>query len=72
MSEQQQVPIRTVEVGDVIVVAAHRVGEPERTAEIVEVLGDAGRPHFRVRWDDGRETIFYPGSDAIVRHAVTR
>ena len=72
MSEQQQVPIRTVEVGDVIVVAAHRVGEPERTAEIVEVLGDAARPHFRVRWDDGRETIFYPGSDAIVRHAVTR
>jgi rRNA processing protein Gar1 len=72
MSEQQQVPIRAVEVGDVVVVAAHRVGEPERIAEIVEVLGDAGRPHFRVRWDDGRETIFYPGSDAIVRRAVTR
>ena len=35
MSEQEQVPIRSVEAGDVVVVAAHRVGEPERIAEIV-------------------------------------
>jgi hypothetical protein len=70
--QEQQVPVRSVEAGDVVVVSAHRVGEPERVAEILEVLGDAGRPHFRVRWEDGRETLFYPGSDAIVRHTVPR
>jgi len=72
MSEQEQAPIRSVEAGDVVVVAAHRVGESERVAEIVEVLGDPGRPHFRVRWEDGRVTLFYPGSDAIVRQTVSR
>jgi hypothetical protein len=70
--QEQQVPVRSVEAGDVVVVSAHRVGEPERVAEILEVLGDASRPHFRVRWEDGRETLFYPGSDAIVRHTVPR
>ena len=39
MSEQQQVPVRSVVPGDVVVVAAHRVGEPERIAEILEVFG---------------------------------
>lgn len=72
MSEQQQVPVRSVVPGDVVVVAAHRVGEPERIAEILEVLGDPGRHHFRVRWDDGKESLFYPGSDAIGRHTVSR
>jgi hypothetical protein len=73
MTEQEQkAPIRSVEPGDVVVVAAHRVGEPERIAEIVEVLGDAARPHFRVRWEDGREALYYPGSDAIVRHTAPR
>jgi hypothetical protein len=73
MTQQEQlVPIRSVEAGDVVVVSAHRVGEPERVAEILEVLGDEARPHFRVRWEDGREALFYPGSDAIVRHTVPR
>jgi Domain of unknown function (DUF1918) len=54
--------------GDVIVVSGHHVGEPERTGEILEVLGDPSHERFRVRWDDGRESIFYPGSDAHIRH----
>jgi hypothetical protein len=70
--QEQKAPIPSVEPGDVVVVAAHRVGEPERIAEIVEVLGDAARPHFRVRWEDGREALYYPGSDAIVRHTAPR
>jgi hypothetical protein len=24
--------------------------------------------HYRVRWDDGHETTFFPSSDAIVDH----
>jgi hypothetical protein len=58
--------------GDLVVVTGHHVGEPERTGEILEVLGDAGHERFRVRWDDGHESIFYPGSDAHVQHKVRR
>jgi Ala-tRNA(Pro) deacylase len=53
--------------GDVIVVNPHHLGEPERTGEILDVLGESGHEHFRVRWEDGYESVFYPGSDATVR-----
>lgn len=57
------------QVGDQIVIHGHRLGEPSRTGEILEVLGAAGHEHYRVQWDDGRESIFTPGSDAVIRHA---
>ena len=53
--------------GDVLEVARHRVGEAQRSGEIVEVLGAPGQPHFRVRWEDGHESIVYPSNDAVVR-----
>jgi uncharacterized protein DUF1918 len=52
--------------GDVLAVHGHHLGEPERLGEILEVLGQAEHVHFRVRWDDDHESIFYPGSDATV------
>ncbi len=58
---------RRARVGDVVEVAAHRVGEAGRTGEVVAVLGEPGSEHLRVRWDDGHESLFYPGSDAVVR-----
>ncbi len=61
--------IREGHEGDVVVVSGHRVGERERTGEILEVVGSGDHVHYRVRWEDGRETLFYPGSDAHVRHA---
>ena len=54
-------------VGDVVAIHAHHLGEPERLGEILEVLGRPDHIHFRVRWDDDHESIFYPGSDASVR-----
>lgn len=58
--------------GDLLVVRAHRVGEPERDAEILEALGADGTPPFRVRWTDtGREGSLFPGPDAYVEHLVT-
>lgn len=57
------------EVGDRLVVHAHHLGEPERDAEILEVIGKHGQPPFRVRWShDGHEGLFFPGSDASVEH----
>ena len=58
--------------GDVLVIAGHRVGDAPQLAEILEVVGEPGHVHFRVRWEDGRETTIYPGSDAIVRRRSTK
>jgi rRNA processing protein Gar1 len=62
----------TVEIGDLVVVEEHRVGEGRRIGEILEVLGTTGHEHYRVRWDDDRESIFYPSNDAIIQPARHR
>jgi hypothetical protein len=56
-------------VGDHIVIHGHRVGQPDRDGEVLEVRGRDGGSPFLVRWgDDGRETLYFPGSDAVVEH----
>lgn len=51
----------------VIEVGGRKVGDVPRTGEILELLGLPGRIHYRVRWEDGHETYFYPGGDTLVR-----
>lgn len=54
-------------VGDRIVIRGHRVGEPIRDGEILEVRGPDGGPPYIVRWEDtGHKTLFFPGSDAVI------
>ena len=55
-----------VSPGDVLVIHGHRVGEKARKGEILEVLGEPGHEHYRVNWDDGRESVFYPSNDAVI------
>ncbi len=56
-------------VGDRIIVRGHRVGEPPRDAEILEVRGADGGPPYLVRWaENGHESLFFPGSDAYIQH----
>lgn len=52
--------------GDILTIKGHRVGEPERTGEIIEVHESDGEPRYLVRWDDGHEAWLYPGPDAFV------
>ena len=56
--------------GDEVVITGHSVGDSPRTAVILEVLGDPGHERFRVRWEDGHESIFFPGEDAVVRRST--
>lgn len=56
------------ETGDKLLVHGRTVGQEDRVAEIVEVLGDGGEPPYRVRYDDGHETVMSPGPDSVVRH----
>ena len=53
-------------VGDEIVVDPTRPGAPHREGEILEILESGGVTHYRVRWDDGHESVFFPSSDAHV------
>jgi hypothetical protein len=62
----------TPQPGDVVEITGHRVGDAPRSGEIVEVLGTPGHLHFRVRWEDGHESIFWPSSDAVIRPARRR
>ncbi|MGW6062953.1 DUF1918 domain-containing protein [Streptomyces sp. NPDC055189] len=55
-------------VGDELVLHGRTVGQHDRIAEIVEVLGADGGPPFRVRFEDGHETLMSPGPDTVVRH----
>lgn len=62
----RQTHTRSPRVGDRLVVRAHHQGQPQRDAEILEVLGGA-RPRFRVRWqDDGHESVVYPSEDVFI------
>jgi Ala-tRNA(Pro) deacylase len=56
-----------VESNDVVEVSGRRVGEPPRLGEILEVLGRPDRPHYRVRWEDGHESILYPGETTTIK-----
>jgi hypothetical protein len=53
-------------VGDEVSVESHRLRGSRRSGVILEVLGTAENPYYRVRWQDGRETVFHPGSDAAL------
>lgn len=56
-------------VGDKLLVHGRIVGQHDRLAEVLEVLGDNGGPPFRVRFeDDGHECLMSPGPDTVVRH----
>ncbi|MBO1331726.1 DUF1918 domain-containing protein [Streptomyces sp. VRA16 Mangrove soil] len=56
-------------VGDKLLVHGRIVGQHDRVAQIIEVLGADGGPPFRVRFEDGHEAIMSPGPDSVVRHA---
>lgn len=55
-------------IGDRIIVETERVGMADREGEILEVIEAPSGTHFRVRWEDGRESTFWPaaGSARIV------
>ena len=56
-------------VGDVIVIGGHHVGDARSMGEILEIRGDSRHERYRIRWEDGHESIFYPADgDATIHH----
>lgn len=55
-------------VGDQLLVHGRIVGQHDRVAEILEVRGEDGAPPYVVRFEDGHQTVVFPGPDCVVRH----
>jgi hypothetical protein len=53
-------------VGDRLHVHGRSVGNADRIGEIIEVRGGDGQPPYVVRFEDGHETLVFPGPDATV------
>ncbi|MFT2817306.1 DUF1918 domain-containing protein [Leifsonia sp. A12D58] len=54
--------------GDRIIIRGKTVETPDRHGTILEVRGDDGNPPYLVKFEDGHETIVYPGSDFLIEH----
>jgi hypothetical protein len=58
--------IRPVQPRDVVKTSGRHVGDAGRTGEIVAVLGEETHEHYLVRWEDGHESILYPGEGTTI------
>jgi hypothetical protein len=57
---KRQEAVMTGKKGDRIVVESETVGQPTREGKILEVAKGETGVRYRVKWDDGHETIFTP------------
>jgi hypothetical protein len=56
-------------IGDQVVVKGHRIGQPDRKGEVLEIRGPDSSGPFLVRWDDsGHTTLLFPSTDAEIEH----
>jgi Domain of unknown function (DUF1918) len=58
--------IRPVQPGDVVKISGRQVGDSGRTGQIAAVLGKEDHLHYLVRWEDGHESILYPGEGTTI------
>jgi hypothetical protein len=56
--------------GDWIVVHPRSLDAPGRRGQILETLGAPGHEHYRVRWDEEHESIFYPSGGFTIERAA--
>jgi hypothetical protein len=54
-----------VAVGDWLV-ARGLPGQPPRKGLVLEVIGSDAHEHYRVRWDEQHESIFFPADGVSV------
>lgn len=58
------------DVGDRLHVHSRAVGKEPQVGEVIEVQGSDGGPPYRVRYDDGHESVVFPGPDCTVEHVA--
>jgi hypothetical protein len=55
------------DVGDHVMVECESTERVPRRGVVEEVLGGDPHPRYRIRWDDGRETIYTPAAGSLRR-----
>jgi hypothetical protein len=51
--------------GDRVMVESESVQRAPRTGVIEEVVREEPSPRYRIRWDDGHESIYTPAAGAL-------
>jgi hypothetical protein len=54
-----------LKAGDRVKVETESTERPPRTGVIEEVLPGQPSPRYRIRWDDGHESIYTPAAGAL-------
>jgi hypothetical protein len=52
--------------GDEIIIRGRNLDTPDRRGRVLEARGPDGSPPFLVKFDDGHETLVFPGPDVQV------
>jgi hypothetical protein len=53
------------QVGERVVAESESTDRPARRGVVEEVMRESPHPRYRIRWDDGRETIYAPAAGAL-------
>ena len=64
-------PGQRVRKGDWIEVSG-LPGRPPRRGQVTEILGEGVHEHYRVRWDEQHESLFFPTEGVHVVHGARR
>ena len=51
--------------GDRVQVESESTERPPRTGVVEEVVHGTADPRYRIRWDDGHETVYTPAAGAL-------
>jgi len=54
-----------LKIGDRVVVESESTQTTPRAGEILEIMRDDPHPRYRIRWDDGHESIYTPAAGAL-------
>jgi hypothetical protein len=56
-----------LKVGDRVKLETESTERPPRMGVIEEVVRGAASPRYRIRWDDGHESVYTPAAGALQR-----
>jgi Domain of unknown function (DUF1918) len=55
----------TLKSGDRVIAESEQVGRPARSGVILEVMAGVKHARYRIRWDDGHESVYTPDAGAL-------
>jgi hypothetical protein len=56
-----------LDVGDRVTAESESTERPPRKGTVEERLGNGSSPRYRIKWDDGHESIYTPAAGSLRR-----